>query len=138
MRAPFLLVSPARSCSRFLAAGMNVTHLVLSRFCTTPLAKTSMAHIRNNFIDIPRVTETLPANPLLGFKAPTSVPSVAPPTSGSNQKTLARKALLYDQRCLVTGAVSNQLQACHLINIIRAGSSNRKEKLPLRKQVVCR
>ena len=52
------------------------------------------------------------------------------------QSTLAHKILLYDQRCLVTSAISNQLQVCHLINTIHMDKSNQEEKVRQKKEVV--
>ncbi len=99
---------------------------------------TTMAHIRDGYIvDIPPVSKNLPPNPLLGYNGPrTAPPSLDGSSSSVTQSTLAHRVLLKDQRCLITGAVSTQLQACHLINTIRMNVCNRAEKLPLKQEVV--
>jgi len=87
-----------------------------------------------NIVDIPRVSVNVPPNPLLGYDGQ----GTAPPCSANSvtQSTLAHRLLLRDQRCIITGAVSNQLQACHLINTIRMTTSNRAEKLSLKEEIV--
>jgi len=94
-----------------------------------------------NVVNIPPVSTNTPANPLLGYSGSrTAPPSEASSTTTATQSTLANRLLLYDQRCLVTGAVSNQLQACHLVNAIRVDSlfkpEKREEKLATKKKVV--
>ena len=97
-----------------------------------------MAGVYGNVVTIPSVSEKAPPNPLLGYdKSHTRTPSLATSASGAvTQKTLANKVLLRDQRCLVTGAVSSQIQACHLVNAIRYKSSNKQIKMPLKLDVV--
>ncbi|KAF9644396.1 hypothetical protein BDM02DRAFT_3121961, partial [Thelephora ganbajun] len=97
-----------------------------------------MAFIRdNNVIDIPPVSQNLPPNPLLGYnRSQTAPPSATTSTGGMAQSTLAHRALLYDQRCLITGAISSQLQACHLVNAICMDKSNQERKLHLKEEVV--
>ena len=97
-----------------------------------------MAQIKDgHIVDIPPVSRNVPPNPLLGYEGHrTAPPSSAGSAASVTQSTLAHRVLLRDQRCLITGAVSNQLQACHLINTIRMTTSNRAEKLPLKKEVV--
>ena len=97
-----------------------------------------MALVRNrNVVDIPAVSSNIPRNPLLGYNGSrTSLPSASGSSGTSTtRKTLARRVLLYDQRCLVTGAASNQLQACHLVNAIR-NKPNKRDKILLKAQVV--
>ena len=99
-----------------------------------------MAYIRNqNVVDIPTLAKTIPPNPLLGYPGTSTAPaSTAKSSKGSStQSTLRHQALLRDQRCLVTGAASTQLEACHLMNTIRINDSNRMEKEPLKDRVVC-
>jgi len=99
-----------------------------------------MACIRDkNVVDIPTLAKTIPPNPLLGYAGSGTAPASAASGSSkgsSTQSTLRHRVLLYDQRCFVTGAVSNQLEACHLINAIRMDKSNRTTKKPLKDQVV--
>lgn len=97
-----------------------------------------MAYIRDtNIVDIPPVSQGIPTNPLLGYDGrSTAPPSPTTSTFGTTQSTLTHKLLLRDQRCLVTGAVSAQLKACHLINTVRIDKSNQEEKLALKKEVV--
>jgi len=81
-------------------------------------------------VDIPAVSKNQPSNPLLGYNgAHTAPPSTAKSSTLSDtQRTLANLVLLRDQRCLVTGAASIQLQACHLVNTIRVKKSNENTK----------
>ena len=98
-----------------------------------------MACIRDkNVVDIPALAKTIPPNPLLGYSGIRTAPASAPKSSkgSTTQSTLRHRVLLYDQRCLLTGAVSNQLEACHLINAIRMDKSNRATKEPLKDLVV--
>lgn len=99
-----------------------------------------MAHIKAtdpNVVEIPPVSQSIPPNPLLGYDGHnTAPPSTVTSTSSTTQSSLTHKVLLYDQRCFITGAVSSQLRACHLINAIRMDDSNQEEKLPLKKAVV--
>jgi len=97
-----------------------------------------MIHIRDrDIVDIPHVSVNAPPNPLLGYEGHrTAPPSLAGSSTSVTQSTLAHRLLLRDQRCLITGAVSNQLQACHLINTIRMTTSNQAEKLPLKREIV--
>ena len=89
------------------------------------------------FVDIPPVTEKYPPNPLLGYDGcRTAPPSSVASSDCMSQSSLTHRVLLYDQRCLVTGGVSDQLQACHLISTIRMDESNRQEKSNLKKRVV--
>ena len=95
-----------------------------------------MAFIVGNAVDIPAVTKQLPPNPLLGYDGfSTAPPSPSSARLSSAQSTLAHRVLLNDQRCLITGAVSSQLQACYLIPM---KVSNKDEKLIMRKEVVRR
>jgi hypothetical protein len=97
-----------------------------------------MAVIKDgDIVDIPAVSKKVPPNPLLGYDGRrTASPSLAGSSSSMTQSTLAHRVLLKDQRCLITGAISTQLQACHLINVIRMQPSNRAVKLPLKEEVV--
>ena len=52
------------------------------------------------------------------------------------RSTLARQLLLYDQRCLVTGAVSNRIQPYPLINTVRVNESGQVENPPMKEKVV--
>jgi len=93
-----------------------------------------------NIVEIPPVSENVPANPLLGYTGTeTAPPSEVTSTTSVTQSTLAHRLLFYDQRCLVTGAVSSQLQACHLVNAIRVDKSKpgkQKEKAATKEKVV--
>jgi len=97
-----------------------------------------MAHIKDhNFVDILPISLKVPPNPLLGYdENKTALPSTATSEPGLSQRTLKHRVLLYDQRCLVTGAVSNQLQTCYLISPIHVGGSNQEKKLHQKKEVV--
>ena len=108
------------------------------RHISASLSLNFMALIRAGYIvDIPDVSKDVPPNPLLGYNGLRTAPASSAGSSFSvTQSTLAHRVLLNDQRCLITGAVSNQLQACHLINTIRINESNRAEKLPLKQEVV--
>lgn len=90
-------------------------------------------------IHIPPVSQNTLPNPLLGCGGGGTAPpsTTGKSMSGVTQSTLAHQVLLYDQRCLVTGAVSSQLQACRLINMIRINKSNVEVKHPLKDEVVC-
>jgi len=89
------------------------------------------------FVDIPSITEKSPPNPLLGYDGcRTASPSSVASSDYMSQSTLTHRVLLYDQRCLVTGGVSDQLQACHLVSTIHMDESNRQEKSNLKKRVV--
>lgn len=71
-------------------------------------------------VEIPSVNDGQPHNPLLGDNE--RDPS-------EEQKIVLKYELLKcDQRCLVTGTVSTQLQACHLVNAIRTGNPGQKKK----------
>ena len=89
-------------------------------------------------VDIPAVSKNPPPNPLLGYGGVhTAPPSTAKSSTLSiTQRTLTNRVLLRDQRCLVTGAVSNQLQACHLVNSIRTKKSNENTNSPIKRAVV--
>jgi len=98
-----------------------------------------MAYVRGKqIVDIPAISKKIPPNPLLGYDhAHSSLPSTAKSSRTSlTQNTLANQVQLYDQRCLVTGAVSDQLKPCHLVNTIRVKNSGQQEKLALKKEVV--
>lgn len=97
-----------------------------------------MAYIRDKcIVDIPPLSKNLPPNPLLGYNGDcTAPPSPATSTSSVTRSVITHRVLLYDQRCLVTGAVSNQLRACHLVTTICTNKSNQEEKLSLKKEVV--
>jgi len=95
--------------------------------------------IDGRHIQLPPVSQHIPPNPLLGYGGGNTAPpsTTGKSMSGIAQSTLTHRLLLYDQRCLVTGAVSTQLQACHLINTIHMDKSNEEAKNPLRENVVC-
>ncbi|KAF9647201.1 hypothetical protein BDM02DRAFT_2747636 [Thelephora ganbajun] len=97
-----------------------------------------MAYVRDQTVDIPPVSKKIPPNPLLGYNRTHTATASSAKSSrvSATQSTLTHRVLLYDQRCLVTGAVSTQLQACHLINTIRMNNSNREIKAPLKDEVV--
>ena len=97
-----------------------------------------MAYIRDrNTVDILPVSRKPPPNPLLGYDGgETAPPSTATSPSCATQNSLAHWVLLYDQRCLVTGAVSTQLRPYHLVNKIHINKSNPEEKLAQKKEVV--
>lgn len=98
-----------------------------------------MSYIRDtDFVDIPPPSIDNPPNPLLGYNGG----GTAPPSevTSTASVSLRHRLLLYDQRCLVTGAVSNQLQACHLVNTIRVDKAKSQEtkeqKIALKEAVV--
>jgi len=97
-----------------------------------------MAYIKGrNIVDIPPVSTKAPPNPLLGYDGDeTAPPSTTSSTSTANQSTLTHQALLYDQRCLITGAVSTQLRPYRLVNVGHINQSNREEKLVRKKEMV--
>ena len=105
-----------------------------------PLTWTTMAYVRgHDFVHIPAVSKNLPPNPLLDYNRTHAAPPVTTKSSmraGVTQSTLAHRVLSNDQRCLVTGAISNQLQPCHLVNTIRMNSANQAEKHAQKKDVV--
>ena len=92
-----------------------------------------------NVVDIPPVTKNPPPNPLLGYNGTCTAPPSAAGSSETSaaRSTLVHQVLLYDQRCIVTGAASNQLQACRLVNSIRTSEYNREGGTPSKDQVVC-
>jgi hypothetical protein len=62
------------------------------------------------------------------------VPSLRPASSintenSATRRVLANRVLFYDQRCFLTGSVSPETQACHLINTIRPKGKERKKRL---------
>lgn len=97
-----------------------------------------MAYVRGeDIVDIPPVSKEIPPNPLLGYNGDDPAPpSSTTSTTSVTQNTLLHQVLFYDQRCLVTGAVSTQLQPCHLVNMIRVNDSNQEEKVALKEEVV--
>lgn len=96
-----------------------------------------MAYIRDkNIVDIPLASNRTPPNPLLGYDGRDPAPPSATTTTSVTQSALTHQVLFYDQRCLVTGAVSNQLRPCHLVNTIRIKDSSQEEKDALKKEVV--
>ena len=99
----------------------------------------NMAYIRGkHIVDIPAVSKKIPPNPLLGYEQsyPALPLTVKSPRASLTRNTLVNQALLHDQRCLVTGAVSDQLKPCHLVNTIRVKNSSQQEKFGLKKEVV--
>lgn len=97
-----------------------------------------MAYFRGEgIVDIPPASKEIPPNPLLGYDGDDPAPPFsATSTTSVTQSSLAHQVLFYDQRCLLTGAVSNQLRPCHLVNTIHVNDPNREEKLVLKKEVV--
>lgn len=97
-----------------------------------------MAFVEGNVVKIPAVSANAPPNPLLGYDEDhTAPPSPAAPSSGAvTQSTLTHRLLLHDQRCLVTGAVSTQIRAFHLIKTVPVNESNQEKKRPLKEEVV--
>jgi len=97
-----------------------------------------MAYIKDrNIVGIPPVSTKTPPNPLLGYDGgETAPPSTTSSTSSANQSTLTHRALLYDQRCLVTGSVSTQLRPYRLVNVGSMDKSNLEEKLARKKEMV--
>lgn len=89
-----------------------------------------MAYITGEtVIDIPPVSRGIPGNPLLGYnKGRTATVSTPTSTASATQSTLSHQLLFRDQRCAVTGAASNQLQACCLVNTIRVRKSSTPKK----------
>ena len=84
----------------------------------------------------PRPKKT-PPNPPLGYNGDsTAPPSTLTTTSSATRSTLAHRVLLYDQRCLVTGAVSTQLRPYHLVKAIHINKNNPEEKLTQKEEVV--
>lgn len=101
------------------------------------LVRTTMAYVRGEVVKLPSVFKDIPPNPLFGYDSPhTAPPSTVGSSEAATQSTLKHRLLLYDQRCLVTGGFSTQLQACHLVKPIRTNDSNRKIKEPLKELVV--
>jgi len=100
-----------------------------------------MAYIKNKtIVEIPALASKPPPNPLLGYDG-TRTGRASTIRSGSSQasvtqSTIRNRVLLHDQRCFVTGALSTQLEACHLINAIRVKAGNRVRKEPLKEAVV--
>lgn len=81
-------------------------------------------------VKIPPVQLGLPRHPFFGYKRT---------PSEERENNLKYELLKYDQRCLVTGTVSPQLQACHLVNTIRTEKCTpkvKKKREDLKKQVV--
>ncbi|THU88780.1 hypothetical protein K435DRAFT_865931 [Dendrothele bispora CBS 962.96] len=76
-------------------------------------------------IVIPSPADKLPPNPLLLGREPTSVAassqrsSIASVDIPKEDKTLRNKLLKTDQRSFLTGVVSVDLQAAHILNTIR-------------------
>jgi hypothetical protein len=103
-----------------------------------------MSQIRTdnpNIVTIAPVAGKPPANPLFSLEnvSRTPVPSVKPASSTNtenslSQQVLANRALFYDQRCFLTGSVSPETRACHLINTIR--SKGKEAKKRLKEQIV--
>ena len=108
------------------------------------LTVTTMARVRGkHIIDIPLVSKRIPPNPLFGYDpgthpAPPSTASAKSSKASLTPSTLAHRILLYDRRCLVTGAVSDQLKPCHLVNTIRARDSSVQQEKRLQKERVVR
>ncbi|KAJ7246345.1 hypothetical protein C8J57DRAFT_1724768 [Mycena rebaudengoi] len=96
-----------------------------------------MSHLRiddPNIVVIPDVVKKPPANPLLRRDTVKGTPAPsAKATSmfGFSQSVLANRVLFNDQRCLLTGEVSTEIQACHLIN----ATHNKDAKAFLKLQV---
>ncbi|KAJ7116373.1 hypothetical protein C8R44DRAFT_879748 [Mycena epipterygia] len=90
-----------------------------------------------NLIVIQDVAKKPPANPLLMSEIVnrTPAPSVKTTSSmnSSSQSVLANRILFNDQRCFLTGEVSTETQACHLINAIR--TKQKPAKINLKAQV---
>ncbi|KAJ7888841.1 hypothetical protein B0H13DRAFT_2533119 [Mycena leptocephala] len=89
-----------------------------------------------NIVTIAPVVAKPPANPLFFLEniSRTPVPSLRPASSintenSATRRVLANRVLFYDQRCFLTGSVSPETQACHLINTIRPKGKERKKRL---------
>ena len=100
-----------------------------------------MAYLQGQVVNIPPLATKIPDNPLLGYPGARTAPASTAKSSRTSQasgtqSTIRHRVLLYDQRCFLTGAVSIQLEACHLVNAIRMNAGNRAEKEPKKKQVV--
>ncbi|KAJ7491294.1 hypothetical protein FB451DRAFT_637585 [Mycena latifolia] len=98
----------------------------------------SQLHRNNpNLIVIQDVVKKPPANPLLmsGIVSRTPAPSVETTSSmhSFSQSVLANRILFNDQRCFLTGEVSTETQACHLISAIR--TTQKPAKINLKAQV---
>ena len=82
-------------------------------------------------VKIPSVREKPPYNPLLPdytrFPPPPSTTGSLKASQETDQNILEHELLLYDQCCLVTGAVSTQLQVYHLVNAIPMDESEKKQ-----------
>jgi hypothetical protein len=93
-----------------------------------------------NIIVIPDIVKKPPANPLLRSEVvdKTPAPSVKATSSvfSYSQSVLENRVLFNDQRCFLTGEVSSEIQACHLINTIR--TKQESAKIILKEQVVRR
>ncbi|KAJ7675817.1 hypothetical protein DFH06DRAFT_1292062 [Mycena polygramma] len=87
------------------------------------------------------ITKGLSKNPLLNpqLGVTTPGPSVRSSKSGQSinstgtQSALAHRVLFKDQRCILTGLVSSELQACHLVNAIR--TKKKQRQINLKQQV---
>jgi len=81
-------------------------------------------------VDIPAVSKDYPPNPLLGYNGAHTAPlsTAKSSTLSATLRTLANQVLLRDQRRLMTGAASIQLQACRLVNAIRVKNPMKTQK----------
>ncbi|KAJ6508896.1 hypothetical protein C8R45DRAFT_459319 [Mycena sanguinolenta] len=89
-----------------------------------------------NIIAIPEVVKNPPSNPLLrrdiGNATPAPTRKASSSVTSLSQRTLANRVLYNDQRCLLTGKASAELQACHMVNTIRPKNNPEKENLKAR------
>ncbi|KAJ7508538.1 hypothetical protein B0H11DRAFT_2304690 [Mycena galericulata] len=92
-----------------------------------------------NLIVIQDVDRTPPANPLLMTETITKTPAPSAKVLSSlntansaTQRVLVNRILFNDQRCFLTGSVSTEIQACHLITTIR---TKNQDKINLKAQV---
>jgi len=102
-----------------------------------------MAYLKTpTVVDTPSLAIETPSNPLFGYSGARTAPASTVRSSRSSQasgtqSTIRHRVLLHDQRCFVTGTLSIQLEACHLVNAIRMNAGNRAQKEPQKKQIVC-
>ncbi|KAJ6561572.1 hypothetical protein DFH09DRAFT_496031 [Mycena vulgaris] len=75
------------------------------------------------------MTETVSKTPAPSVKAVSSVNTA----NSATQRVLANRILFNDQRCFLTGSVSTEIQACHLIDAIRP--KQKQAKINLKAQV---
>ncbi|KAJ6585198.1 hypothetical protein B0H19DRAFT_1108747 [Mycena capillaripes] len=97
----------------------------------------SISFVNENIVVIPKITKNPHKNPLLNEK----IKEVTPPPSlksissvGSEHSATTKYRVLFrDQRCLLTGFVSADIQPCHLVNTIR--TKKKTSRINLKAQV---